>query len=74
MGEMRILSPSGDNRIQWDPKNTDESEVAEMSFDKLKSKGYQAFEVQKDGKKGKLIKKFKSTLGMIVMVPAIAGG
>lgn len=90
MGEMRVLSShaldefkkdfpvamkrSGDNRIQWDPKNDDEVEIAEMSFDKLTSKGYQAYEVKKDGSKGKKISKFKKGIGMLIMVPAIAGG
>jgi hypothetical protein len=74
MGELRILDGSGDNRVQWDPKNDDEVDVAEMSFDKLKAKGYQAYEVDKEGKKGKLVKKFRAALGMIIMVPAIAGG
>ena len=75
MGEMRILASVGDKKIQWNPQNEDEVEVAEMAFDKLvKEKGFTAYQVKKDGSKGGIIKKFKASLGMIIMLPKIAGG
>lgn len=75
MGEMRILASNGDKKIQWNPQAEDEVEVAEMAFDKLvKEKGYKAFQVKKDGSKGKMVKKFKASLGMLIMIPVVAGG
>lgn len=75
MGEMRILATEGDKKIQWNPKNEDEVEVAEMTFDKLVGeKGFKAFEVKKDGSKGKEVKIFKPTMGMLIMIPRVAGG
>jgi len=74
MGELRILCSTGDQKIQWDPQSEDEVEVAELSFDRLKAKGYKAYEVEKTGEKGKEITKFKKKAGMIIMAPVIAGG
>ena len=76
MGELRIIAAGyGDKKIQWNPQNEDEVEVAEMTFDKLVGeKGFKAFRVKKDGSKGTLIKKFSASIGMIIMVPQVAGG
>ena len=74
MGEIRIMNESGDTKVQWNPTNEDEIEVAEEMFDKLKSKGHLSYEVKKDGSKGKLLKKFKPSAGMIIMVPPVVGG
>lgn len=80
MGEIRILAkygtPSaGDKKIQWNPQAEAEVDVAEMAFDKLvKEEGYKAFEVKKDGSKGKPVKKFKASLGMLIMIPVAGGG
>ena len=74
MGEMRILSSEGDQKVIWDPKNKDQTEVAEMTFDKLIAKNYKAFSVKKDGEQKKEIKKFDPKAGALIMVPVIAGG
>lgn len=75
MGEMRVLDPSGDSKIIWDPDNDDEVEGAEAQFDILVDKGFKAYKVGKDHKKtGKPLKKFSPSAGKIIMVPAIAGG
>ena len=74
MGEMSVLATDGDQKVQWDPKNEDQVEVAEMTFDKLKAKKYKAYSVDKVGKAKKEIKKFDSKAGSIIMVPAVMGG
>ncbi len=74
MGELRYLDSNGDQKVQWDPKNEDQTDIAKMTFDKLKAKGYQAYSVKKDGSKNKVISKFSSKAGMLIMVPGIAGG
>ena len=43
-------------------------------FDGLKEKGYLAYEVDDDGDKGKLLRKFKARVGKMIMVPPVVGG
>jgi len=74
MGELCYIDSSGDQKVQWDPKNDDQTDIARMTFDKLKAKGYQAYSVKKDGSKNKVISKFSPKAGMLIMVPAIGGG
>jgi hypothetical protein len=74
MGELRVLATEGDQKVIWDPSNDDQTEVAEMTFDKLKKKKYLAFSVDKKGDKKKEIKKFDPKAGAIIMTPPIAGG
>lgn len=74
MGEMRVLNSEGDQKVVWDPSNADQTEVAKMTFDKLKAKNYKAFSVNKDGSQNKEIKKFNKKAGSLIMVPVIAGG
>jgi len=74
MGELRVLGPSGDQKVQWDPKNEDQTDIAKLTFDKLKAKNYVAYSVNKDGSKKKVISKFSPKAGMLIMVPGIAGG
>jgi hypothetical protein len=89
MGEMRIITSyaqdevkdlppqmrqAGDSKIIWDPENDDQTEIAEMSFDKLKKKGYKAFKVDKKGDPKTEISKFNPKAGRLIMVPGIAGG
>jgi hypothetical protein len=68
------MNELGDTKVQWNPSNEDEIEVAEEMFDKLIDKGHLAYTVKKDGSKGKMIKKFKPSAGMIIMVPPVKGG
>lgn len=74
MGEMRVLNREGDLKVIWDEEKQEEVEAAEEQFKKLKAKGYNAFEVKKDGSKGKMIDSFKKSAGAIIMVPALVGG
>jgi hypothetical protein len=89
MGEMRIITSyaqeevnklppkmrqSGDSKVVWDPENEDQTEVAKITFDNLKAKGYKAFKVDKKGEPKKEIKKFDPKSGLLIMTPSIAGG
>ena len=74
MGTMHVLDRKGDTKVIWDPKNEDEVEAAEAQFDTLIDRGFLAFSVKKDGKKGKQIDEFDPKAGKIIMVPKIAGG
>ena len=74
MGEMRVLASEGDQKVQWDPSNKEQTDVAEMTFDKLKEDNYKAYSVDKKGKPLKEIKKFNAKAGSLIMVPAVMGG
>lgn len=74
MGEISILCSEGDQKVVWDPDNEDQTEVAKLTFDKLKEKSYKAFAVGKKGQPKKEIKKFDPKSGKLIMVPPMAGG
>lgn len=74
MGELRCLSKVGDTKVIWDPENRDEVDAAEEQFNTLIEKGFKAFSVSKNGRKGKEIFDFDPDAGKIIMVPTIVGG
>ena len=82
MGEMKSnahymhkLDESGDSQIGWDPENDDEVEAAKKMFKaNMEIEGVRAYEVGKDGKADKEIKRFNPNAGKIILVPQIAGG
>lgn len=74
MGELRELNETGDTKVIWDPDNRDEVDAAKCQFNTLKSKGFTAYSVNKDGEKNKAITEFDPKASKIIMVPKIAGG
>ncbi len=74
MGELRELSQQGDTKIIWDVEEKAEVKVARDVFDKLKKKGYYAYQVKGSGKKGEVIDKFDPAVEKIIMAPPMAGG
>lgn len=74
MSEMRILDETGDSKQVWDPDDEDSVEATRDMYNKLKKKGYQAFEVNDKGGKGKLMLEFNPKAGKIIMAPKPAGG
>jgi hypothetical protein len=74
MGEICILDMTGDTKVIWDPTNADEVAAAKQQFDTLKSKGFLAFAVKKDGSKGERIKEFDPTAEKIIMSPQPISG
>jgi hypothetical protein len=69
-----LHAKKGDMPVAWDENNPDEIEQAQATFDSLTAKGYSAYSMSKDGKKGLQIKKFDKSLGRIQMVPPLVGG
>jgi hypothetical protein len=76
MGEARFIDPEkGDIRMTWDPDSREEVDAVKAQFDKLKAKGFQAFEVDpKDHGKGGIMQKFNPNAARIIMAPLIQGG
>ena len=74
-GMINVLNEEGDSRIEWDPENDAETTAAKEMFNKtIEIEGMKAYELGKDGEKGKEIKKFNPNAAKIIMVPRIAGG
>lgn len=69
LGIMRVLTKNGDDRITWDRGNEEEIAEAITKFDELKAKGYTAFSVTSDGKKGHEIDLFDPGAEEVLMVP-----
>lgn len=73
-GELAVLDHTGDTKTLWDPDNAVEIEIAEENFKKFRKKGYLAYKVSEDGKKGEMITTFDPKAGRIIMSPPQVGG
>jgi len=81
MGMLRILSKSGDNRLQWNEENTlvgDAEAItaireAEQIFAHEQEKGSTAFRVDPDRPIERL-ERFDPQAKQIVMIPRVVGG
>lgn len=71
---MEIMDPTGDTKLEWDSRNRDEVENARRTFSDLRGKGFLAFSVTGDSRKGELLNTFDEKAEKIVMSPAMAGG
>jgi len=71
---MKILNANGDDRIVWDRDNGFEAMEAKKKFEDLLRKGYKAYSVGPDGKKGRRIKEFDVDAEDIIMVPKTSKG
>lgn len=74
MGLLCCLDQTGDTKVIWDPRNTDEVACAKATFDKLTKKGHAAFSVNADGSQGTQIRAFDPTAEKIILVPQMVGG
>lgn len=74
MGQLIEPNASGDTKIIWDPEKEEEVEVARNAFDKLKKKGYYAYKVKADGKKGVVTHTFDPKAEKIIMALPMRGG
>lgn len=71
---LHVLDHTGDSRTIWNPENQDEVDAAKATFDRLKKKGYLAYTVEEDGKRGEVIRRFDPAAGKIIMAPQLVGG
>lgn len=70
MGEMRVLTQKGDERLEWDPKDKKATAAAKSEFDRLKGEGYLFYEVTEA--RGKPVEEFSPKLGKILAAPGAA--
>jgi len=74
-GMLRCIDENGDTKIIWDRGNRDEVEAARETFNRLKKKGYLAYEVKgKEGNKGDVIDEFNPEAERLIMAPRMVGG
>ena len=75
-GTLHIMDATGDTRIMWDPRNTDEVSIAKAAFEKAQKKGMLAYTVDPDtgDKTGTVIREFDEKAGKIIMAPQLVGG
>lgn len=71
---MSIINASGDIKVEWNPDNEDEVKLAEKTFKENTKKGFKAFRVYDDGKKGKMLDGFDKYAEKILFTPLIVGG
>lgn len=75
MGEMRILTKSGDDKVSWDPNDDKSTDFAEKQFNEYIKKGYKAYRLDEEGKKaGWPIKEFPPHAAKLLFIPKIVGG
>jgi hypothetical protein len=72
---LSIADITGDTRIMWDPRNSDEVKIAKAAFDSAKKRKMLAYSVDENGgKTGEVIREFDPQLGKIIMTKQLAGG
>lgn len=70
-----IMDGTGDTKITWDPRNTDEVAHARKTFEDLIKKNFTAYSVKpKDGSKGEQVREFNPNEAMYIFVPQYVGG
>ena len=74
MGTLCVMNQTGDTKTVWDKNNRDEVEQAKKTFDDLKAKGYLAYSVQPDGKKGQIMHSFDPNEEKVILSPPMRGG
>jgi hypothetical protein len=72
--EMHILDQTGHTTTEWNTQVPAEVEMAKETFDKLRSKGYQAFGVNSEGEQGRRMDTFDPMAGKMIMAPRLQGG
>lgn len=72
--ELCVLDHTGDSRIQWDRRNSDEIAVARSRFNELRAKGYLAYRVNRSGNQGEVLDTFDPTAERIILHAPMVGG
>lgn len=73
---LSIADPSGDTRIMWDPRDTDEVKTAKAAFDAAHKRGMVAYTVDPTSGEstGEVIREFDPKARKIIMTRQLAGG
>ena len=74
MGVLRILGPSGDTRVTWDPSDLETTEDVRRRFDEIVREGYLVFELDPQTKEGQQIRTFDAEARELRAFRPLAGG
>ena len=74
MGVIRILGPSGDTRVAWDPTDVDDVADVRRRFDEIIRDGYLVFELDERTKEGTQVHAFDPNARELRAFRPLAGG
>jgi hypothetical protein len=74
MGVLRILGPSGDTRVAWDPADLHEVDDVRRRFDEIIRDGYLVFELDPQTKEGSQVRTFDPGVRELRAFRPLAGG
>ena len=74
MGVLRILGPSGDTRVAWNPAAPDEVADVRRRFDDIIREGYLVFELDTDTKEGRQVRSFDPDAAELRAFRPLSGG
>lgn len=58
VGVLRILGPSGDTVVTWDPEVSDEVDEVRRRFDEIVGQGYLVFDLDLETREGRQVRTF----------------
>ena len=70
-GELRVMGPEGDQRIEWDTEVQETVDTAKAQFSRLLLNGHVGFVTTGTPRK---LEEFDPEAGRIVMTPPLSGG
>lgn len=71
---LSIPNEEGDLRVEWDPNNAEQVEIARESFNRARGNNMAAYRMQPGGGRGELIREFDPDAAAILMAPQMVGG
>jgi hypothetical protein len=74
MGVLRILGPSGDTRVTWEPADVDSVDEVRRRFDEIVREGYLVFELDPRTKEGERVTTFDPRVRELRAFRPLAGG
>lgn len=74
MGELRILGPSGDTRLAWNPSDVDDVASVRRRFDEIVREGYLVFELEENTKEGRQVRTFDPDARELRAFRPLSGG
>ena len=74
MGVLRILGPSGDTRVTWEPADLDSVDDVRRRFDEIVREGYLVFELDPRTREGERVTTFDPRARELRAFRPLAGG
>jgi hypothetical protein len=74
VGELRILGPSGDTRLAWNPADIEDVASVRRRFDEIVREGYIVFELEGNSKEGRQVRTFDPDVRELRAFRPLSGG